>query len=45
MFEMTDKTVEPSQLMETLTTELKIIDSLWKTIDKIQAHFEEYLSL
>ncbi len=42
---MPDKTQEPSQIMETINSELKIIDTLWRTIDKIQSYFEDYLKL
>ena len=45
MFEMNDKTMEPTLIMETITNEIKIIDSLWKTIDKIQGYFDGYLKL
>ncbi len=45
MFEMPDKTQEPNQLMEAIFNEIKVIDTLWKTIVKIQRFFEDYLKL
>ena len=29
MFDMPDKTQEPNHLMETINSEIKVIDSLW----------------